>query len=138
MTTTVPTVAPKGAEQPLLDQVRAFIAEHPDLALRVRDMVTTYVRDAEYPALQVEQITDDGETYDGMRCPWCHVDVANADELVALDENDRVTTFTADDFDWDRHSISTTYDGHGQFDGLDYVHLECYRPVALPEGWREN
>lgn len=139
-THTTPTAVPadEATAEPLLDQVRQLLAKHPDLALRVRDRVTTLVRDTEYPCLVVEQITDDGETYEGMRCPWCGTDVANADELVALDENDRITTFTADDFDWEHHSVSTIYDQPGEFDGLAYVHIECYRPVSLPNGWTEH
>lgn len=141
-TTTIPTAAPtpvdEATAEPLLEQVRQLLTQHPDLALRFRDRVTSIVRNTEYPALVVEEITDDGETYDGMRCPWCGTDVANADELVALDENDRITTFAADDFDWERHSVTTIYDGIGQFDGLAYVHIECYRPVSLPDGWTER
>jgi hypothetical protein len=115
-----------------------LLAAFPGIALTFRDQVTAIVRDTSHPPLRVEQITDDGETYQGMRCPWCGTDIANAEELAALDENDRVTTLTADDFDWERHCIETVYDQSGEFTGLAYVHVESDRPVSLPDAWTEH
>lgn len=131
------TLHDDAAVLPLLDTVREFFTEYPDLAVRFRDGVTNLVRNTEYPSLIVEAVTDDGETYEGMRCPWCGTDVANAEELAAVDENDRHTRFSVDEFDWERRTITTVYDDSGEFDGITYLHLDCYRPVSLPDDWRE-
>lgn len=129
--------APKDAAVSVLAQVRDLIDKHPDLALTIREQVTEHVRNADYPALVPVQITDDGETYAGVRCPWCSTDVENAEALGALDENDRITTTGADWFDHDHQRIEFNYDGSGQFDGLCYVCTYCDRPVSLPDGWTE-
>ncbi|MFJ7289673.1 hypothetical protein ACIQUC_15285 [Curtobacterium sp. NPDC098951] len=84
------------------------------------------------------QITDDGETYAGVHCPWCGIDVENSEHLDVLDENDRSTTISADEFDHDHRTVSPDYDGRGQFDGLCCVCTGCDRPVSLPAAWTER
>ena len=131
-------VAPKDAQRDVLIPVRDLIDKHPDLALTIRETVTQYVRDAEYPALVPVQITDDGETYAGVRCPWCGIDVENSEHLDVLDENDRSTTISADEFDHDHRTVSPDDDDRGQFDGLCDVCTGCDRPVSLPTTWTER
>jgi len=112
--------------------------EHPDLALTIRAAIDQCVREGDYPPLIPVQITDDGETYAGVRCPWCAADVENGESLGVLDTSDRTTIVSPDEFDHDHRTISPVYDDHGEFDGLCYVHLDCGNPVALPTGWTEG
>ncbi|WIB72627.1 hypothetical protein [Curtobacterium sp. MCBD17_026] len=131
------TPAPENAAVPVLAQVRALIDSHPDLALTIRETITEYVRDADYPGLVPVQITDDGETYAGVRCPWCGTDVENAEALAALDEGDRTTETGAEWFDHDHRRVEFDYSSHADYHGLCYVCTACDRPVSLPAGWTE-
>lgn len=132
------TTALIGAEATLLAPVLRLIDAHPDLALSIRAAIEQRLREADLPPLVSVQITDDGETYAGVRCPWCGTDVENSESLAVLDTSDRLTTIAADEFDHDHRNISPNYDSREDYDGLCYVHEECGHPVALPTGWTEG
>lgn len=127
-----------GRESSLLAPVLRLIDAHPDLALAIRDAVELRLREAALPPLVPVQITDDGETYAGVRCPWCGADVENSESLAVLDTSDRLTTLAPDEFDHDHRTISPVYDERTDYDGLCYVHEGCGHPVALPTGWTET
>lgn len=126
-----------GAESSTLAPVLRLIDAHPDLALAIRDAVELRLREADLPPLIPVQITDDGETYAGVRCPWCGADVENSESLAVFDTSDRLTTLAPDEFDHDHRTISPVYDERTDYDGLCYVHEGCGHPVALPTGWKE-
>lgn len=67
-----------GAESSTLAPVLRLIDAHPDLALAIRAAVELRLREADLPPLVPVQITDDGETYAGVRCPWCGTDARTA------------------------------------------------------------
>ena len=127
-----------GAEATLLAPVLRLIDAHPDLALSIRAAIEQRLREADLPPLVPVQITDDGETYAGVRCPWCGTDVENSESLAVLDTSDRLTTIAANEFDHDHRNISPDYDSREDYDGLCYVHEGCGHPVALPTGWTEG
>lgn len=127
-----------GGESSLLAPVLRLIDAHPDLALAIRAAVELRLREAVLPPLFPVQITDDGETYAGVRCPWCGADVENSESLAVLDTSDRLTTLAPDEFDHDHRTISPVYDERTDYDGLCYVHEGCGHPVALPTGWTET
>jgi uncharacterized C2H2 Zn-finger protein len=88
-----------------------------------------------FPALRVEEITDDGETYDALRCPRCG-DLVDGDELAAVDQSIRWNYARPIDMD-DKGMI---FDGGGYSDyghTLYYLHNDDHA-VSLPEGWTEE
>jgi len=127
-----------GAESSTLAPVLRLIDQHPDLALAIRSAIDQRIRETACPPLIPVQITDDGETYAGIRCPWCGADVENSETLGVLDTSDRTTIVAADEFDHEHRSISPVYDERSDYDGLCYVHEGCGNPVALPTGWTER
>lgn len=126
-----------GSEVSVLAPVLRLIDQHPDLALTIRAAIDQRIREADCPPLIPVQITDDGETHAGVRCPWCKSDVENSESLGVLDTSDRTTIVAADEFDHEHRTISPVYDERSDYDGLCYVHEECGNPVALPTGWTE-
>lgn len=89
----------------------------------------------EFPRLEVEEVTDDGETYDALRCPRCG-GLADEDSLAAVDQSIRWNY--AEGIDMDDEGV--TFDGGGYSDygsTLYYLHNDDHA-VSLPEGWTEE
>ena len=92
------------------------------------------VREYKFPELQIETVTDDGETYEALRCPRCG-NLATEDDLYAVDTTDRWNG--CGDIDVDNRDISFSSDGSGEFgETLYYLHNE--HAVSLPDGYRES
>ena len=95
---------------------------------------------ADYPQLVVETVTDDGETFQAVRCPVCKSIVSEG--FSGLHAVDTALRWTEPEFDMDHDEV----DLYGEDDDapwgetLYYWH-EAYpkgHAVSLPEGWREN
>ncbi len=125
--------------QAILDAAEALIAEHPDAAPLLRQAMTHLTEAAQYPELLPVEVEDDGEMFAGVRCPWCDELVSEDEDegLVVVDQGDRWTPVTPDEYDHERQSISVDYEGHADYEGLHYLHGACSQPVRLPEGWHE-
>lgn len=89
------------------------------------------------PRLVVEEVTDDGETYMGLRCPRCGT-LADEDNLAAVDQSTRWNYADApddDSFDHQRLTFNGADDEHGET--LYYLHNDSHA-VSLPDGWTED
>lgn len=96
------------------------------------------IRAFEFPRLMEEEVTDDGETYDALRCPECK-SIVDSESLVAVSPAEHHAT--AEDLESDdahEHCRITFYSGERPDleETLYYLHNE--HPVALPEGWTEG
>lgn len=93
-----------------------------------------------FPALIEAAVTDDGETYRALRCPWCDSLITGDADLAAVDYAERLSySNLIGDAEFDRSSVSFDYSGDADFGDTLYYQTECCdNPVALPEGWREN
>ncbi|WP_336652979.1 MULTISPECIES: hypothetical protein [unclassified Leucobacter] len=96
------------------------------------------LRDHPFPALQVEEVTDDGETYTAIRCPRCD-SLVDADDLYAVDTCDRQSPAESLDTDWALQHRRATFGAHdlGTF-GETLYYLHDTHPVSLPDGWDED
>lgn len=66
------------------------------------------------------------------KCPHCEK---------LMDEpgvEDWATRCTILDVNYGLRTVSSEYDGHGDYEGLWYSCSECALPVSLPEGWVET
>lgn len=108
--------------------------------VRQLDTIMGVVRSHAFPALIASTARDDDdEKYLVATCPWC---LGNALEtgIVAVDYAPRETE--AEDFDrydLDQRTLWFDSSDRGDFeDTVYYKHASCGRPVALPNGWRED
>lgn len=122
----------------LLDTLSDFADTYPDAVPLLLDAVAGLVRTTTYPALNAETVHDDGETFEGVRCPWCDELVSEDGTLIVVDQAVRWTRVDADEFDHERRNIEPDYGHHGDYEGLHYMHEACGKPVDLPEGWTER
>lgn len=118
--------------------IDALIADYPGAAPLLHDVAAHRARTTTYPALTAENVTDDGETFPAVRCPWCDQIVSEGEELIVVDEAERWTRVDGNEYDHDRHTIDPAYDGYGDYETLHYMHEACGNPVDLPEGWTER
>lgn len=109
----------------------------PDVLIRKWEALADEIRAAEFPRLVVEEVTDDGETFVGLRCPRCGT-LADYDNLAAVDQSVRwnyADTPDDDSFDHERLFFSQ---GDGEYsETLYYLHNDDHA-VSLPEGWTEE
>ena len=88
----------------------------------------------EFPELEVETVTDDGETYEALRCPRCGSLVAE-DDLYAVDFAERWTA--ASDISTDNREVIFHFDEMGEFDSSVYYRHDDHA-VNLPTNWTEG
>lgn len=95
------------------------------------------ITDREFPALVVETVTDDGETYEAVRCPVCGSLVSDAGDIYAVDLAHR----------WSPIEFDVEHDDADVSGGDTEVGVTLYywhdthpkgHAVSLPEGWTEN
>lgn len=106
-----------------------------DALIRIYETAQKMVREAVFPALIEEEVTDDRETFMALRCPRCGQLV---DELYAVSPAEAWSPSEDVDSDdaFDRRRI--TFDPSERPDleeTLYYKHDE--HAVALPDGWVE-
>lgn len=91
----------------------------------------------EFPALAEAEVTDDGETYQALRCPWCGAVLTGEEDIAAVDQAERWTRSDwIGDEDFQRHQLPISFDDRGEFGDTLYYKTECCeKPVSLPEGW---
>lgn len=102
------------------------------------DVLFDKIRGADFPALTVEEVTDDGETFTALRCPRCGR-LVDADSLHAVDFAERWTS--ASDVDSDeaieRREVKFHFDERGDFGDTVYYRHDDHA-VNLPDGWTES
>ncbi|QHC68724.1 hypothetical protein GSU68_18625 (plasmid) [Rathayibacter sp. VKM Ac-2759] len=88
------------------------------------------------PVLTVETVTDDGETYQALRCPVCARLVSDGGELRAVDVS---TRWSSAEPDVENRQMDMTAGDHDYGSTLYYVHWtgEAHA-VVPPEGWSES
>jgi hypothetical protein len=93
--------------------------------------------DTPAPALEVTEVTDDGETWTALRCPRCG-SIVDPYELIAVDMSIRWNrSDDIGDEDFVRETISFAGSDHDDYgDTLFYMHNE--HTVSLPDGWKES
>jgi hypothetical protein len=106
-----------------------------DLIAQIRD-AELELRDAEFPMLEVEEVTDDGETYMALRCPRCG-DLIDSEELFAhgigwtAESNEYLG-----DWQFDHQRVSFGEPDQPDTETLYYTHGDNPgHAVSLPEGW---
>lgn len=102
------------------------------MLVRLAGDLEHYIASATFPELVVETVTDDGETFEALRCPVCD-GLVDAWELSAVDTSERWSP--ASDISTDNREVLVHFDERGEFgDTLYYLHGENHA-VQLPEGW---
>lgn len=100
--------------------------------------VMTALPKADYPQLIEEQVTDDGETYDAVRCPVCGSLVSDSDDIYAVDVALR---WTSAEFRTDYSTVELDGGHDADYgDTLYYKHGDgkSSHAVSLPDGWTEE
>ena len=93
---------------------------------------------ADYPQLVVETVTEDGETFQAVRCPVCDSIVSHGGEgLYAVDNALR---WTSAEFDLEHEDVDLNGENSNYGDTLYYWHATYSEghAVSLPEGWTED
>jgi len=110
-----------------------------DALIAIYEAAKENLRRAAFPALMVEQVTDDDETYIALRCPRCG-DLIEEGDLRAvspaeswdyneqIEEDTRWVSFGQPD---SPDLEDTLYITHGDIKGLAHG-------VSLPDGWTET
>lgn len=108
------------------------------------DLIDTYqaakraLYDATFPALLIEEVTADGETYMALRCPRCER-LVNAESLCAVSPAE--SWDYAEDIDDDSFDHQRVYFSQDERPDLEetlyYLHNDNHA-VSLPEGWTED
>lgn len=114
------------------------ITYHPgDALIAEYQALEEAIRRTAFPALEVETVTDDGETYQALRCPRCGGQVNDAN-LAAVDQSTRWNYADWPDDDSFDHERLTFNQGDSDFDStLYYLHNDDHA-VSLPDGWTEE
>lgn len=88
------------------------------------------------PELVEETVTDDGETYQALRCPTCGTLVDDSEAFWGVDVSER---WSAARPDHERQELDMS-DGDDDYDStLYYLHGDDQpHPVVPPMGWRER
>lgn len=88
------------------------------------------------PVLTIETVSDDGETYQALRCPVCARLVSDGGELRAVDVS---TRWSSAEPDVENRQMDVTAGDHDYGSTLYYVHWtgEAHA-VVPPEGWSES
>lgn len=111
-----------------------------DVIIRVLGNIEKNLKEAEFPRLTEEEITDDGETYMALRCPRCGGSISEGGELFAhgvgwtQEENEPLG-----EWDFDHGTVSFGQPDRPDTETLYYTHGDSPgHAVSLPEGWTEN
>ena len=88
------------------------------------------------PELLIETVTDDGETYEALRCPVCQTLVTDSGELRAVDVS---TRWSSAEPDMENCQMDVTAGDHDYGSTLYYLHWtgEAHA-VVPPSGWSED
>jgi len=128
--------ADEAAALAALTAVRGMGEEGGPALVRLAAHLYRLIAAAEFPALVAEEVTDDGETFQALRCPVCG-SLVQEDELSAVDVSERWTSADIDGFDFEREAVSFCFDGDDDYqDTLYYLHVG--HSVQLPDGWKEH
>lgn len=111
--------------------------------VKIAEDLGKIIQGATFPALTVEEVTDDGETFTALRCPTCG-NLVDEEELAVAENAERWSTVSTDGIDFDRSLIEFDYSDRPDFDNAGYyMHGDLaggrgrtIHPVTLPDGWR--
>ncbi len=117
------------------EDVTALTADDPTEMLAIWYEIAAALPSAPFPVLIVEPVTDDGETFMGARCPYCH-GLLGDDGITVIDWAAEGTE--SDDVNADEEYHSMSYDHEPEMETLHYETSCCSRPVSLPDGWTEQ
>lgn len=114
------------------------ITPHPaDALIAEWERLTNTITRTTFPRLEVEEVTDDGETYMALRCPRCG-SLAGEETLAAVDQCTRWNyADDPDDDSFDHARLFFNGADHGAGETLYYLHNDDHA-VSLPDGWRED
>lgn len=122
-------------------EARSLLAQLPcDTLAQVWCQIVGAVTFKEWPRLTVRW--NDFDEVHELVCPYC-LGVADEDSLYAVDVAERWTHVDPENISFEKKLVSFWYDGHGDYEGLAYLH-DCGEVgvgvafVRLPEGWEEN
>lgn len=128
---------PPALPQNFTAELDALVTEDTDLLLTLLATVRDRLRNAEFPEMIAHDVWDDGESYLALRCPRCESSSPDSSGIMAVDLSERWTTGD-EEIDEERHAVSFTYDETAEYEGSHYQCAQCYGPVTLPDGWREQ
>jgi hypothetical protein len=98
--------------------------------------VENAIERATFPELVVETLTDDGGTYEAVRCPVCGLLVNDSEDLYAVDVSLR---WTPAEFDMDHQDVDLCGEQGDYGATLYYWHdTTPGHAVALPSDFRES
>lgn len=114
------------------------IETHPgDALIAEYERLENLIRQATFPQLEVEEVTDGGETYMALRCPRCG-GLADDGNLAAVDRSMRWNYADApDDDSFDHRRLTFNSADHEAEETLYYLHNDDHA-VSLPDGWTED
>lgn len=92
------------------------------------------IRDHTFPALTVEEITDDRETFTVIRCPRCDT-IVDTDNLFTVDTCERQNPADDLDSDWALQHQKATFSTSSATFGEPLYYLHGDHAVSLPDGW---
>lgn len=96
------------------------------------------IRAIDFPRLEVETVTDDGETYEALRCPRCGY-LVETGELYAVDNSLRLAeAYEIGDEDFQHKSIVFDSENADAGATIFYQHGYGGHAVSLPESWTED
>ena len=95
------------------------------------------IRAIEFPALYLDAVTDDGETFVGLRCPRCG-QLVDDDSLTAVDMDLRHAEMDGDVWTAIDEQTFTFSAERGDYESTIYYRHNDDHAVALPEGWGED
>ena len=117
------------------------IEEHPgDLLIAEYARLQQAIRDTEFPILVQETVTDDGETWEALRCPRCDGIISNAGDLIAVSPaEDWAYSDDIGDHEIDHQTVEFEAGRPDLDETIYYLHdAGDGHAVSLPEGWTEK
>lgn len=112
-----------------------LLNETPTDALELALYLMGSISQCAFPELVECAITDDGETYAGVRCPHCEHELSGED-INVVDWGTRETG--SSDISADERWVSMYYDDPVDAETLHYKCSYCDKPINLPTGWEEH
>lgn len=111
-----------------------------DILIGVYGHAQAALRAAVFPALVVEEVTDDGETFMALRCPRCDGIVSDAGLVAVSPAESWDYSEEIDDDAFDRHRVTFVQDERPNLEEtLYYMHGDLPgHAVSLPDGWTED
>lgn len=116
----------------------SIATHHADKLIERLGALYKEIRAAQFPRLMVETVTDDGETFEALRCPRCQ-GLVDADDLYAVSPAESWDHAYDVDSDAAIENRTVTFYAPGGAewgDTLYYLHHD--HAVTLPEGWQEE